>query len=285
MSESFDETLETLEREGGNTKTPSLLEKKQTTQRVHWFFTWNNYQKEDIETLETFFRDICSKYCFQEETGKCGTPHLQGTISLKKRARWEEFGLPKVIHWEKVAHLTLSYLYCSKEESRTGKVFTMNYKIPKKLKFITPDKPWQIEILKIIETEPDDRLVYWFWSKAGGIGKSQFAKLLVAKHDSLFFEEGKKSDIMNLIFNADMDEKSCCVIDVPRANGNNVSYKSIESIKNGMIYSSKYEGGYKLFNSPHVIVFANAEPKYEALSKDRWKVFNIDEIAPSMTCI
>jgi len=57
-----------------------------------------------------------------------------------------------------------------------------------------------------------------------------------------------------------------------------------------MIYSSKYEGGYKLFNSPHVIVFANAEPKYEALSGDRWKVFNIDEnsldeIAHGVGCI
>ena len=45
-----------------------------------------------------------------------------------------------------------------------------------------------------------------------------------------------------------------------------------------MIYSPKYEGGYKLFNSPHIIVFANMAPQYERLSKDRWKVRNIDEL-------
>lgn len=266
--------LETIESELGNTNSPAPT--KQPNQCMHWCFTWNNYRKEDIETLETLFKHLCHKYCFQEETGEEGTPHLQGVISLKKRARWSEFGLPRQIHWEKCQHVTASYIYCSKFETRTGQVFAYNYDVPKTLKLITPTFWWQIEILNLIQTEPDDRKVYWYWSKAGSVGKSSFAKYLVARHNCLFFEEGRKADIMKLIFDAPESRLEKIIIDVPRDNGSNVSYKSIEAIKNGMIYSSKYEGGYKLFNSPHLIVFANEPPQVERLSYDRWVIKRID---------
>lgn len=268
------DTLETIETPGGNTKKPPAP--KQATQCMHWCFTWNNYQHADIETLETLFRHLCHKFCFQEETGENGTKHLQGVISLKKRARWSEFGLPKTIHWEKCQHVTQAYLYCSKTETRTGNIFTYNYYVPKPLKLIEPSKWWQMLILDIIKEEPDDRKVYWFWSEGGGIGKSSFAKYLVAKHNALFFEEGKKADIMHLVMTAPEERLQLMVIDVPRDNGNNVSYKSIESIKNGMIYSSKYEGGYKLFNAPHLFVFANMPPERARLSMDRWVIHQID---------
>lgn len=275
MEMSTDATdLETIETELGNTNSPAPT--KQPNQCMHWCFTWNNYCKQDIETLETLFKHLCHKYCFQEETGQEGTPHLQGVISLKKRARWSEFGLPKQIHWEKCINVTASYLYCSKFETRTGQVFAYNYDVPKTLKLITPSYWWQLEILNLLKTEPDDRKVYWYWSHAGGVGKSSFAKYLVARHNCLFFEEGKKADIMKLIFDAPESRLERIVIDVPRDNGSNVSYKSIEAIKNGMIYSSKYEGGYKLFNSPHLIVFANEPPQIERLSEDRWVIKRID---------
>lgn len=272
----MEDNLETLEIEGGNTNNPLHPPKKQVSQLLHWCFTWNNYQQKDIETLETLFKFLGHKYCFQEECGNLeGTPHLQGVVSLKKKMRWTEFGLPPQIHWEKTKSLTNAYIYCSKEETRVGKCFTFNYKVRAKLKLITPEYDWQLELINLIDTEPNERHVYWYWSHLGGVGKSQFCKYLVAKKNAVFFEEGKKSDIMKLIFDVDMDDHNLIVVDVPRDNGNNISYKSIESIKNGMIYSSKYEGGYKLFNSPHLIVFANAEPKYEALSSDRWKVREI----------
>lgn len=273
------EDLEILEMEGGNTKTPSIKqEKKQSNQLLSWFFTWNNYEIADIEILETFFNELCFKYCFQQETGENGTPHLQGIITLKKRARWSEFGLPKEIHWEKPQHVTKSYEYCSKIETRTGKVFCKNYTpLYGNIDLITPNKKWQLKILDIIHEKPDIRKVYWFWSEKGGVGKSQFCKYLLVKHHCVFIDEGKKGDIMHCIMVSDMNNKNIVIFDVPRDNGNKVSYKSIESIKNGMIFSSKYESGYKIFNSPHLIVFANCEPEYSSLSEDRWVVENIDE--------
>lgn len=290
MTEYFDFPLDDLDadRRGvGNTETTPASkksDKKQISQRLNWFFTFNNYPEDAIDALDACFREICTDWIFQEEIGeKCGTPHLQGNIRLKKSMRFTEFSPDLRIHWEPTRLVVNAKNYCNKDSTRKpgGQVRFGGGWIPKKeLKIIEPTHPWQREVINLIQyTEPDDRKVYWYWSEKGGVGKSSLAKYLIHKFKALFIDEGKKADIMNLIFHADMDRDNCAVvIDIPRANGDKVSYKSIESIKNGCIYSPKYEGGYKLFNSPHVICFANCEPDYEQLSSDRWVVKQIDKI-------
>jgi len=261
--------------EGGNTQTPSL---KQVPKRKTHFFTWNNPTEDEIGGLLSYFNDNACKYRIQEETGEEGTPHLQGCVSFNKEMRSTVWDKKSRGHYEKLKGSWNDAVdYCSKEETRTGREWSKG--IPKPLKLIKPDKWWQLEILKLIDEEPDDRKVHWYWSEKGGVGKSQFAKYCVAKKNCLFFEEGKKSDIMYLIFEAPEERLGTMIIDVPRDNGNNISYKAIESIKNGMIYSPKYEGGYKLFNSPHIIVFANQPPQTERLSCDRWVITQIDDDA------
>ena len=56
-----------------------------------------------------------------------------------------------------------------------------------------------------------------------------------------------------------------------------VSYNAIEQLKDGLVFSSKYEGGVKMFNPPHVIIFANWLPDVKTLSEDRWNIVNIGE--------
>lgn len=277
----MDPKIESLEVGGGNTETPPI-KKKQPLQVLHHCFTWNNYENRDIETLISFFEVHADKYAFQEETGASGTRHLQGVVSLHKAMRYTEFGLPKCIHWETTRHLTRSYEYATKDETRTGEVYVKNYAWKKPtIKLINPTKWWQQEILEIFRTEPDERKVHWYWSVGGGVGKSSFVKYCAVKHKAIFIDEGKKSDIMNVLINSGINQDLRPVIfDLPRANGNKVSYKSIESIKNGMIYSGKYEGGQMYFNSPHVVVFANEPPDLNnKLSMDRWVIKNIDELS------
>lgn len=249
---------------------------KQTPCRKNFFFTWNNYKDEEVAPLVARLKEFAFKGKIQSEVGENGTPHLQGSIWCKEKHRDTEFKLTKTIHWETLRDENNIRDYCGKSETHDGK-HRYSWGFPPELKLITPTKWWQINILNNLDTEADDRTVNWYWSEKGGVGKSQFAKYCVAKKNCLFFEEGKKADIMHLIFEAPEDRLGAMIIDVPRANGNNISYKAIESIKNGLIYSSKYEGGYKLFNSPHIFVFANKPPKIEDLSEDRWNIINIDE--------
>lgn len=261
----------------GNSKSVPIHQLK------HWCFTWNNYhidtekrnvRRHNIAMLERCLGELCYMYCFQEEEGEINhTPHLQGVISLHKRARWSEFGLPKDIHWEKCKHVPAAYEYCSKEYTRTGEIFVKNFALPPKIPCIWKD--WQFDIDQICQTIPDDRKVYWYWSSEGKTGKSTMVKYLMLKYKAALIVSGKYSDICNLLFKT--DTKIVC-FDLPRNNGNQISYSAIESIKNGMISNTKYETGFKVFDPPHVFIFANAPPDLKMLSADRWVVINIGDI-------
>ena len=73
-----------------------------------------------------------------------------------------------------------------------------------------------------------------------------------------------------------MVKTNLVVFDLPRNNGNKISYSALESIKNGLIVNTKYETGSKLFNSPHIIVFSNMQPDVTAMSGDRWVIKCLD---------
>jgi hypothetical protein len=251
----------------GNTELPP----KQPTRKTFWCFTLFNFTDEIKTELNRQLESISVKFLYGEEV--CPSTqklHLQGFFHLKKAMRITEIKLINNPHlsWC-MGNEAQNIKYCSKE----NKVFKWGFPAP--LKLINPDKDWQIKILTILSSEPDDRKVYWFWSKEGGVGKSQFCKYLIATMNCVFIDEGKKADIMYSIMEADMDKCNSVIFDIPRDNGNKVSYKSIESIKNGMVYSPKYESKHKLFNSPHLICFANCEPEFEKLSNDRWVVEEI----------
>lgn len=251
--------------ENGNTKSISPA--------LKWCFTFNNYPQSAIEECLIAFKQKCSKFVFQEEIGeKCGTPHLQGSIWFKKKGRPSELKLSKKMHWELMRNENASIDYCQK--SKTSKEGSEPYifGFPKPLKTITNLYPWQKEIEDIILNEPDDRTVNWFWEAKGKVGKSAFCRYMAIKHKVCCIQGGKLRDIMNIIFNLDMDKTTMIMIDIPRNNQNKVSYSSIECIKNGMITNTKFETGFKVFNPPHVIVFSNFPPDEEKLSADRWNI-------------
>jgi len=263
----------------GNTKQAEIQHVKEKSRRVNqlkrWDFVWNNYPKNWREILETVFQKICTKYCMQPEIGeKTGTPHIQGAIWLKKKMRWSQFNLPDQISYRPTRNEEALWAYCTKEHTKNGDVVIWPAP-PKPIKLISELRPWQAKIVEIIKQEPDDRKVYWFWESKGNVGKSAFTKYLCYHYNALFCMGGKLSDLINLVFNNDMDRCNIIIFDIPRSHGNHVSYDTIESIKNGMVCNTKYETGVKLFNSPHVIVFANEAPEEGRLSEDRWVIEEI----------
>lgn len=257
----------------GNTKSKSA---KKVNPALKWIFTWNNYHALATRDCEILFQDKCKKYIFQKEVGANGTPHLQGAVWLKNKARGCEIGLPKAVHWEVMRDEEASIAYCQKKETSIGEVYKWGF--PKELKIIQELRPWQLAIEKIAMQEPDGRSVYWFWENTGGFGKSSFCKYMYVKHNAIVIQGGKHSDIMNIIFNIDMNDVNTLIIDVPRCNRNAISYSSVECILNGMITNTKYETGRKVFNPPNVIVFSNYEPDLynDNFSANRWQIHNLE---------
>lgn len=251
--------------DGGNTKTPS---NKQISPSIRWCFTLNNYTKEEHSSIVLVFKDKSKLYIIGDEIGESGTPHLQGYVEFKTKLRPLGLFDFKRIHWEKCKGSREDNInYCSKQNVLSS------YNVPRPVKVIESLYDWQQGIEDLYFSEVDDRKIYWYWDDGGNIGKSAFIKYMLVKHNCLFCSGGKHSDIMNLVFNQDMDTTSCVIFDIPRANRGCISYASLESIKNGMVCNTKYETGVKIFNSPHVFVFANFPPDDESmLSEDRWVI-------------
>lgn len=252
--------------DGGNTNSPSPI---QISPAIRWCFTLNNYTELETSSIVSIITENCKYAIVGKEVGESGTPHLQGYIEFKKKKRPLSVFSCKRIHWEKSkGDREDNYNYCSK-----GNDILIAIGVPKPIKIITDLYPYQKRIENLYFTEPDDRKVYWFWETIGNIGKTAFIKYMVVKYGVLFCNGGKYTDIMNLVFNCDMDNCKCVIFDLPRANEGKISYSSLESIKNGMVCNTKYETGVKLFNPPHLFIFANFPPdEPELLSNDRWVI-------------
>lgn len=264
--------------EGNTHNFVSLKQSKQVPKRKNHFFTINNYTEDQIGGLLEYFNKHATKYAFQEEIAPTsGTPHLQGMVMFPREIRSTVFDPASKGHWEKLKDYTGTYQL--KEETRkpNGRQWTFGF--PKPINVITNLYPWQKEIEELYLSEPDDRKVYWFWESNGNIGKSAFVKYMVIKYKCLFCDGGKKSDIINLIFNNNMDNCKCIIWDLPRSNKGKISSSTVECVKNGLICNTKYETGVKVFNSPHVFIFSNYYPEdTEELSEDRWIIKKIDNI-------
>lgn len=269
-----------IDREGvgGNIDLPATPPSKQSTQHKCWFFTWNNYLESDIEPLRICFNALCEWYVFQEEKGKVGlTPHLQGVLMLKKRARRTELSkIDKSIIWFVTKAEIDSIKYCSKLDTRNGRIFNLNCVVPEPIRICEP-YGWQLEILDIIKEPPHERQINWYWEPTGRVGKSALTKYMFIKHQALKLS-GKSADMFNLL--ADAIDRKIIIVDIPKDSQDYINYSAIEEIKNGLICSGKYKGKMFAFNTPHIFVFANIPPKYGALSLDRWNVVRIGGAQP-----
>ncbi len=244
----------------------------QSSAKLRWAFTLNNYHEEDVDYLCIVFNNMKARFVFGEEGGgEEKTPHLQGQVTFKKRKRLS--ALRKIdprIHWEATRNECASIDYCQKEG---GKVHT-NIRLENadaRLRIVW--KPWQEAILKLVQTVPDSRTVHWYWEPTGNVGKSFLTKYLVQRFNALVVS-GKANDIFHQFAKREEDgiATTIAVLDIPRCSMGFISYQAIESIKNGLITSGKYEGGQWIIDPCHVICFSNERPRYEAMSADRWNV-------------
>lgn len=87
----------------------------------NWFFTLNNFMESEIISLQ----NDSYEYVFQEETGKNGTPHLQGLICMKNAVSLQHMkNINSRAHWEICKNKNAAKNYCIKDETRTGAIYS-----------------------------------------------------------------------------------------------------------------------------------------------------------------
>lgn len=253
--------------EEGNTKPP----RKRCTPSKRWCFTLNNYSDQEMETLELSFKSAKCEYVIGREVGEEGTPHLQGYIESPVKIRPVEKFKTERVHWEKCKGTREeNVVYCTKEGN-----YTTTLKVRREPTILKEEQlyPWQKDLLKILDEDPDDRTVHWYWEPLGRAGKTSFCKYLSATRGAIPLE-GKKNDIL---YCAAEFESDIYVWDLERTMEGYISYGALEKIKNGYYMCSKYESKPIIRANPHVIVMANFPPRELAMSLDRWNIVRIDE--------
>jgi len=223
---------------------------------------------------------VTTKVIFQLEEGKDGTKHFQGCFANKNASHWGSV-VKKVPRWhlEPCKNWNESVLYCSKQDSRIDGPWAFGLSIPEppeeKYTFKLENfRPWQASIIELIAKEPDNRTINWFHDSIGKMGKTVLAKHICCNYNAIYVQ-GKAADIKSAIAVAAKKPK-IVVFGLPRSSEDFVSYDAIESCKDGIFFSGKYESGMCLFKPPHILIFANFKPDMTKLSSDRWNVIDIN---------
>lgn len=255
----------------GNTSTTG---KKVENAAYCWSFTWPWKEDDDLCQMCQVLKDICKTFVFQlEEAPSTGYKHYQGFISLKIKERMSTLKnlLGGTIHWEPAKNRFSLEKYAGKCETRLGGPWNESSVF---IKTISKLRPFQIEAEHICLTEDDDRIIHWYWEPSGNTGKTQFCKYMYVKHKVTLIGNCDFKDMAHGIKN----QPKVVLINIPKDTKEyTINYKAIECIKDGLIFSPKYDGGAKVWNSPVVIVFANFPPKLTGVSADKWRITNIAE--------
>lgn len=258
-------------------------------------------------------------HAYGDEVGDAGeTPHWQGYIQFRKQVTAGQCKLALKCNWAHVeimrGNLKHNENYCKKEHKykkfgeycpqghrgdleqmcadiREGKVtindvivqYPMMYHLYSKTLLAQPTpsqaldwtdlRPWQ-DLLKTKVSGPGDkRRIIWVVDEKGQAGKSDMCTWLIANAKAI--ELPLREVDGAYLYNGE----PIAIFDVARSDIGNVPYNFIEKLKNGRVISTKFVPKVKTFKRPHVIVFANQEPDYNAWSHDRYDLLFTSAIA------
>lgn len=131
-------------------------------------------------------------------------------------------------------------------------------------------RDWQQTLYGDLERQVDARKIIFIVDVEGNSGKSWFCDYVQElKSNVQILTPGKKTD-MALAF---LTTTEILFLDAPRSKQSEfIQYDFLEDVKNGRVFSSKYNSRMKTFPSPHVVVMMNEEPDMTKLSADRYDV-------------
>lgn len=131
--------------------------------------------------------------------------------------------------------------------------------------------PYQDRLLNLASGPIHSRYIYYIIGQ-GNDGKSKFAQHLIHQKDFQMMYTGETKDMGSLWKGRN------CVFNFARDHDlDKVNWSVIEDIKDGMVFSPKFNSEVKEFPRPHIFIFANHKPPASRLTSDRWVFLYIDD--------
>lgn len=128
-------------------------------------------------------------------------------------------------------------------------------------------RPWQGTLMDKLKSEPDSRELIFALDEEGGAGKTTFARYVLEHLQNVqYFRPGKRQDIAHML----RPDVRIIICDVPRAKIDCMDWAIWEEIKDGMVFSPKYDSHMKIVTKvPHVVFLVNSMPPEFTFSRDR----------------
>lgn len=242
----------------------------------------------ELEELRSHLRSIAKKWVFQlERGGETGYMHYQGKVSLISKTRQFDIedGDTSASHISDGKSL---FNYVTKEASRVAGPWsdkdTPKF-LQKKVEKMTTLYSWQRWLVGEAGIYLD-RYIDLICDPEGCKGKSSIVSYceyhdIAVKIPMMTGMNGK--DCVQIVLQMYLEKgkgEKAYVIDFPRAlrkDKLHEFYEAIETIKDGYLFDMRYGFTKRWMEVPRIFIFTNELPDESLLSRDRWRVWNIDE--------
>eukprot|EP00795_Rhopilema_esculentum_P004240 gene4240-20430_t len=127
-------------------------------------------------------------------------------------------------------------------------------------------RPWQEAVLRLIRSQ-GPRKITFVVDENGNTGKTFLAKYILATKNALYFTSTSLRDIAYA-----WKGERYIVFDISREKSEKLNYSTLETIKNGVVFSTKYRSSTKVFQIPIIICMINSRPLAKMMSDDRYHI-------------
>lgn len=216
-------------------------------------------------------KNDCKKWIIGKETGKNGYEHWQVRLETSNDSffEWMQEHIPTA-HVEKSDNGVDECRY----ETKEGQYVMYSDRVQNLMQRYGAFRPNQKRAMQALQATNDRQVVVWY-DETGNVGKSWFTGALWER--GLAYVTPPTIDTVKGLIQwvascyIDGGWRPYVIIDVPRSwKWSEQLYSAIESIKDGLIYDTRYHSRMINIRGVKVLVMTNTMPKLDKLSQDRW---------------
>jgi len=135
-------------------------------------------------------------------------------------------------------------------------------------------REWQSDLADCLKLPADERTIAFVVDYKGNEGKTWFTKHISNIYGTKVqvMKPGKKADMAYELRN----DIKIYFLDCTRVQTERIPYDFLEELKDGSVFSGKYESVTKhMADNLHVVVLMNSDPDMRAMSQDRYHIIKL----------